>query len=252
MKVIRKAAVAFALVSLLGAALPSQTAPPQTNALHVPMMTDNYGVTNIAGQPFSADLEIDRIQTLADGSHIHSAQHLQYYRDGEGRIRQEIYTRQGPYQQGLEELSTVTITDTPTNVHYSLLPRFHTGRQSVIFSQPVSPPTFPQAMSSPVRQPSPLTPKSVFESLGTQTIEGIVAEGNRVNTIWPINSQGNDAVFVTVSEGWRSEETGLKLLDKLSDPRSGVRVQRFTNIVRGEPDPSLFHVPPDYTIKDQQ
>jgi hypothetical protein len=44
---------------------------------------------------------------------------------------------------------------------------------------------------------------------------------------------------------------GLEVLQKISDPRSGETVHRFTNIVSGEPDPSLFRVPADYTIKDQ-
>lgn len=252
MKIIFKAALGCALVPLLGAALYSQTAQSQTNLPHIRRTTDAYGVSNITGQPFSADLEIDRTQTLADGSHIHNVQHLKYYRDGEGRIRRETYLRQGPYQQGPEGVSSVTITDTPANIQYSLLPQNLTARRSVIFTPSDQAPAFPHAMVSPNPEPSPLIPKSVFESLGMRTIEGIVAEGNRVTTTWPINSQGNDAVFVTASEGWRSEEVGLKVLDKLSDPRTGERVQRFTNIVRSEPDPSLFHVPPDYTIKDQQ
>ena len=158
---------------------------------------------------------------------------------------------QGPYQQGPEEVSTVTIADTTANLQYSLQPRNLTARRSVIFTPHNPAPAVPRPATSPIPQPSPLSPKTVFESLGTQTIEGIVTEGNRVTTTWPVNSQGNDAVFVTVGEGWRSEEMGLEVLQKISDPRSGETVHRVTNIVRGEPDPSLFRVPADYTIKDQ-
>jgi hypothetical protein len=167
-KIISKAALGCALVSVLSIALSSQTVPSQANPPHVPMMTDGYGVTNIAGQPFSADLEIDRIQTLADGSHI------------------------------------------------------------------------------------ALAPKHTSESLGMQTIEGISVQGMRGTTTWPVNSQGNDAVFATITEEWTSEEMGVEVLRKTNDPRFGEQFQRFTNIVRGEPSPSLFQVPADYTIKNSQ
>lgn len=44
---------------------------------------------------------------------------------------------------------------------------------------------------------------------------------------------------------------GIRLLVKTSDPRTGDVERRMTNLNRTEPDPSLFHVPTDYTIKGQ-
>jgi hypothetical protein len=35
-----------------------------------------------------------------------------------------------------------------------------------------------------------------------------------------------------------------------SDPRTGESIYRLQNIVRAEPDRSLFMVPPDYEIKE--
>jgi hypothetical protein len=40
------------------------------------------------------------------------------------------------------------------------------------------------------------------------------------------------------------------VMTRHSDPRSGDTTYRLTNIVRAGPDPSLFMVPPDYTVKD--
>jgi hypothetical protein len=37
-------------------------------------------------------------------------------------------------------------------------------------------------------------------------------------------------------------------MTKHSDPRTGDNTYRLTNINRAEPDPSLFQVPPDYTV----
>jgi hypothetical protein len=88
--------------------------------------------------------------------------------------------------------------------------------------------------------------------LGVQTIEGFTAEGHRSTVIWPVNSRGNASPLVLVIETWNSREMGLQVLVKRDDPRTGETVSRFTNINRGEQDPSLFQVPPDYTIKDRQ
>lgn len=85
-----------------------------------------------------------------------------------------------------------------------------------------------------------------------QTIEGISAEGSRFTMTLPVNFQGNDAPLTYSNETWYSTEMGLEILLKMNDPRTGERVQRFLNIQRGEPDPSLFQVPADYTIKDAQ
>ena len=40
------------------------------------------------------------------------------------------------------------------------------------------------------------------------------------------------------------------MLTRHSDPRSGESSYRLTNIVRTEPDPSLFMVPGDYDVRD--
>jgi hypothetical protein len=55
---------------------------------------------------------------------------------------------------------------------------------------------------------------------------------------------------VTVNERWYSPELQTVVLSKNSDPRMGETTYRLTNISRGEPDPSLFQVPTDYTVKE--
>jgi hypothetical protein len=86
------------------------------------------------------------------------------------------------------------------------------------------------------------------ESLGTQTIEGVAAEGTRVTFTIPAGKIGNDRPIVTVNERWYSPELQTVVLSKNSDPRIGETTYRLTNINRSEPDPSLFQVPADYTV----
>ena len=42
---------------------------------------------------------------------------------------------------------------------------------------------------------------------------------------------------------WFSKELGLVVYSKNTDPRFGEQTYKLTNIVRAEPDPSLFAVP---------
>ncbi len=88
------------------------------------------------------------------------------------------------------------------------------------------------------------------ETLGTQMIEGVMAEGTRVTFTIPAGKIGNAMPIVTVNERWYSPELQTVVMSKNSDPRSGETTYRLTNINRSEPDASLFQVPGDYTIKE--
>jgi hypothetical protein len=88
------------------------------------------------------------------------------------------------------------------------------------------------------------------ESLGTQTIEGVQAEGTRITFTIPAGKIGNERPIVTVNERWYSPELQAVVMSKNLDPRTGDTIYRLTNISRSEPDASLFQVPADYTIKE--
>jgi len=89
------------------------------------------------------------------------------------------------------------------------------------------------------------------EKLGTEIIEGVLAEGERHTTTIPADEEGNDHPFKITSETWTSPELKLMVLNKNSDPRSGETILKMSNISRAEPDGSLFQVPPDYSIVDE-
>jgi hypothetical protein len=91
---------------------------------------------------------------------------------------------------------------------------------------------------------------STTENLGQQMMEGVMAEGTRTTTVVPAGAVGNAQPITIVSEQWFSPDLQLLVMTRHSDPRSGESTYRLTNIVRGEPDRSLFEVPADYTIKE--
>lgn len=81
------------------------------------------------------------------------------------------------------------------------------------------------------------------EHLGNQNIEGVDAEGTRTITTIEAGAIGNDRPIEIVYERWFSKEIGVVVASKRNDPRFGEQTYRLTNIVRAEPDPSLFTLP---------
>jgi hypothetical protein len=89
------------------------------------------------------------------------------------------------------------------------------------------------------------------ESLGTQNIGGVQADGKRVTETIPAGAIGNEREINVVNETWYSPELQTVVMSKYSDPRTGDVVYTLTNINRSEPDPALFQVPADYKMKEE-
>ncbi len=90
--------------------------------------------------------------------------------------------------------------------------------------------------------------ESRTDQLGMQNIEGVEAEGTRTVTTIPAGAIGNERAIEITYEKWYSRELQLVVMSKHSDPRFGEQSYRLTNIVRSEPDPSLFSPPNGYRL----
>jgi hypothetical protein len=90
------------------------------------------------------------------------------------------------------------------------------------------------------------------ESLGKQTIEGVAAEGTRSTATIAAGAIGNEMPISSVTERWYSAELQTVVMSKRSDPRFGETVYKLTNIQRGEQPATLFEVPPDYTVAENE
>jgi hypothetical protein len=91
-------------------------------------------------------------------------------------------------------------------------------------------------------------PVQASQSLGTQTFEGVLAEGTRSTLTIAAGQIGNERPIEIVSERWFSPELKTLVLSKQSDPRFGDTTYALSNIVLGDPEPSLFDVPADYQV----
>jgi hypothetical protein len=83
-----------------------------------------------------------------------------------------------------------------------------------------------------------------------KTIEGVAVEGRKTTSTIPAGKVGNEQPITITSEEWSSPDLKVLVLTKHADPRMGESSYRLLNIIRAEPDRSLFMVPPDYTVKE--
>jgi hypothetical protein len=87
-------------------------------------------------------------------------------------------------------------------------------------------------------------PRMTIENLGTQVIDGLLAEGTRMSSALPPR-EGLPPRFVI--ETWDSVELKANLVTKSSNGYT----TRLVNVNRADPVPALFRPPTDYTVIDQ-
>jgi hypothetical protein len=254
MKTLSKVMVIFGLLSLAG-----YTAIAQTQRPACPQAGKSYGImgaaASLAGCPFSAVIETESTQTLADGTHIQRKFKAVVYRDSLGRIRYETYAPTDPDKDFPEAPNMIHIYDPVAGFWYILMPQTAVATRNRLNDPPTSPradtqphPSAP--VSASTRAPDP-EPEPVVERLGSQLLEGLLVTGRRITRTIPVGAEGNDRVVRVVTETWDSSAMGITLLRKSSDPRSGDMVKQMTNLRQTEPDAALFQVPADYTISGQ-
>jgi hypothetical protein len=90
-------------------------------------------------------------------------------------------------------------------------------------------------------------------SLGEKTIEGVSVVGSRlVSSIQPgdLGDQRPIRPITLTEEQWFSRELGVIVLSHRHTLIDTDVTYRLQQIVRTEPDPDLFVIPPDYTQRE--
>jgi hypothetical protein len=209
-----------------------------------------HGGKIIKGAPFSATATSDTTQTLQDGNTIHRTNKSVLYRDSEGRVRREVTLAGfGPLQAAGKTHSMIMINDPVAGAHYMLNPEEKVAHKMMAHDPKQGAREFKEKGLHKFanRQDSA---DFTTESLGTQNMNGVNAEGTRITHTIPAGQIGNDQPIKVVFERWYSPELQMVVKSSRSDPRFGTTTYNVTNIQRTEPAASLFSVPSDYTVKE--
>ncbi len=207
-----------------------------------------FGKT-VTGAPFTADVSTETTQILPDGNRIDNKTSGTIARDSSGRTRRDLtlpliggYSTSG---SGGAPAHAIVINDPVAGVSYVLNDNHKEARE---MRQPGNFFRGNGGIRSPNSAPSANSPNVTTESLGTQLIGGISADGTRTTRTIPAGQIGNEKAIAVTVERWYSPDLQMDILIKRNDPRGGSTVFQLTNVVRSEPDASLFQVPSDYTI----
>jgi hypothetical protein len=209
----------------------------------------------VTGAPYSATEVRSSAQTLSNGNVIQHSSSTNIWRDSQGRVRTE---------------STMTRPDGTTATHITIhdpvagvVHELDTTRK-VSHDMPLHGPQGGQgrgrgpgattngassdAVTANGRGPRRQDPNVATENLGMQSLGGGSATGTRMTRTIPAGAQGNSQAIVSVHESWRAEDLKVPVMVKTSDPRFGTTTTQLNNVVRAEPDPTLFQVPAGYTV----
>ncbi|MGA2098284.1 MAG: hypothetical protein ABSH39_18435 [Candidatus Acidiferrum sp.] len=216
-----------------------------------------HGGKVIKGAAFSATATSETTETLQDGSAIHRSSQVTMYRDSQGRSRHEVtLSGVGPLTASGAPKTMISISDPVAGVHIMLDNDKKVAHKSAI-RQPGgngsstgtdSAANFESRMQE--REQKDIAAGLLKkESLGTQTISGLVAEGTRTTRTIPAGQIGNEKALQIVSERWVSTDLQILLKSTRTDPRTGTTTYTVTSVQRTEPAASLFTVPADYTVQ---
>jgi hypothetical protein len=234
----------------------------------------------VQGAPYSATITNESIQTLPDGTHITQNSTGTTARDSQGRTRQDAMLPAIGNLSAADAPHLVFIMDPVAQASYTLNLTDKTAQK---MSTPpggaagsvasgaggpgatkffVARTVGASAMSGPppqTLQPGIVIQKDLVgeeeaeissEDLGSQTMEGLLVNGVRTTRTIPEGQIGNDKPLRIITEVWTSPDLKTVVYSKRTDPRMGEQTFKLTNIVRAEPDPSLFTVPADFKIVD--
>jgi len=213
-----------------------------------------HGGKVVKGAPFSATATSETTSTLQDGSVLRRTSQVSMYRDSQGRSRHEAtFTGFGPLTAGGGK-KMVMISDPVAGVHILLDDEQKVAHKTALHTRggsgasAESAPAFEGKMEKRMQQDEAagLLKK---ESLGTQTINGVVAEGTRTTHTIPAGQIGNVKPLQVVSERWYSADLQIVLKSTRTDPRFGTTTYAVTSVQRTEPAATLFTVPAEYTVE---
>jgi hypothetical protein len=222
-----------------------------------------HGGKVVKGAPFSATATSETTETLQDGSVLHRTSQVSMYRDSQGRSRHEVtLSGFGPTSASGGPKKVVMISDPVAAAHYML-----DADQKIAHQMPFHEHGGPGGPGGPGAGANAETganfesrmqeheQKDIAagllkkESLGTQTINGVVAEGTRTTHIIPVGQIGNEKPLSIVSERWYSADLQIVLKSTRTDPRTGTTTYTVTSLQRSEPSATMFTVPAGYTVQ---
>jgi hypothetical protein len=176
------------------------------------LLAANAPAQGVTGAPYYAEQEHERVQTLADGTHITQKQPgTKTWRDSQGRTRveRELPTPGQLTPTGQQPPAIVELNDPVQGVHYVLDMQRRIARRTTTPTRlpPLQRPSQADAAGATgriatarlapqtrqVQPPNPNAPQVATEDLGMRVIEGVSAQGRRITTTFPVGAPADNS-----------------------------------------------------------
>jgi hypothetical protein len=217
--------------------------------------------TGIAGAPYSGVAVTQSTTVFSDGNRILRTNSTHYYRDGQGRTRVE---RTVGGQDSAENPSNlmITITDPVAGELYfvrpqhkivdavKLSPQLIAARSAATASTDRQVPYALMGIGMAIGASLSTEASSTSTSLGQKVVNGVTATGTRTVRTIPVGVLGNEKPITSTVEEWFSPDLDVPVQITQKSSIGGDVTLNLTQLVRSEPDASLFAAPIGYTVHD--
>jgi len=204
---------------------------------------------------YTATVKSTYEQQLLDGNTLRGYAVSHLARDGAGRTMIEHPVSCWRDENGVPQLwMTVMTFDPIAKTHMNWGVNDHSVDKVVhVFHEVPRKPLTPEEQAAQ-RKRVPAKPTSALEikseDLGTRTIAGVEAHGQRTTMTQPPGEVGNELPLVITDEKWYAKDLGIEVMEIRDDPRIGRSTYEVQELKTGEPDAALFSPPATYKIED--
>ena len=226
-----------AAAALLISPLSLLALPPVSSSVNQTRPWTSRDIAQVTGKPFAATRTTKEVLTGADGSPVTREISSKVVRDASGRVRMETPIVHQP--DGNADPSNVAV-QVYDPVGHTILSWTTQGKVATLIH------LAPQTAAAASAQGS----SSETESLGSQSVNNVVAKGERVMQVMPAGAGGYKESATVVTETWTSSDLQVPVRQVINDPRRGTITTELSGISQSEPDASLFQAPAGYTVQD--
>jgi hypothetical protein len=218
----------------------------------VSQMMESIVVSGKPQAPFTLTLETEWVRQLGDGGTITLVNKRRIARNAAGQIYQERWLLVPKAGMAESRMTTVQISDPSAHTLYKC---FFTGPKKNVCELLIYKSLTPAVDITEKSVTGDLPDDQgsfVHDNLGKQFLSGVETVGVRDSTTYNPGVFGNDRKMTTEREAWYSPQLDLNLLSIRSDPQTGKQTFTATNVILGDPDPSLFELPAGFKVVDHR
>jgi len=173
-------------------------------------------ISSIPNALFTATVNTESVQQLADGNSITLKNHRAIARDEDGRIFQKRRVLVPEDSKHESVVTQIEISDPVTHRLTICIPR-----EQVCQVEEFEAPEFVPPPAAAAKHMQPGAPR--LEDLGKQLVEGLETVGTRETTVIETGAIGNNSPIEIRREYWYSPKLGINLISRLQDPRIGTQ-----------------------------